>query len=273
MGFFSKVSKVIAAPATSGLSLLAGGGLDGITGKRAANKAGKQATQGFLRGIEAIQTGRGNAMPFIDSLRQGATLGGISSRFDEILNSDTFAPLRKARTDAIQNSLAQAGLRRSGAHAEAIGNDLTDFVFGIEQMLGNREAHLAGLGTGMELDIASNVAGMHTGIGQAKSSATLAAQQGKMQLINGILGTAGALGSAALLSDERLKINIERIGDAGPVGHYKWDWIPELEALDLAPDMKSGVLAQEVIEVWPDLIYQVGPFLAVDYETFLERIN
>ncbi|MGE9269430.1 MAG: tail fiber domain-containing protein, partial [Verrucomicrobiales bacterium] len=78
----------------------------------------------------------------------------------------------------------------------------------------------------------------------------------------GMMSALGAMGGAALLafSDARLKEGVERIGttkDGLPwySYHYKGD-----------PTRREGVMAQEIVDLAPDAVVDVGGVLAVNYE-------
>lgn len=88
----------------------------------------------------------------------------------------------------------------------------------------------------------------------------------------GLLGSTGAFGSAgylapmlAMLSDERAKENIEPVGelfDGQPIYsyNYKGDYVPRI-----------GLLAQDVEQVAPEAVVDVGGMKAVDYGKATER--
>lgn len=88
-----------------------------------------------------------------------------------------------------------------------------------------------------------------------------AQQNSNNQMMGGLFGLLGSV-----LSDCRLKKNIDQIGTYGPVPaylfHYIWD-------ADDAP-RRAGVMAQEVQAVRPDAVHNVGGFLAVDYQKLQE---
>ena len=91
-----------------------------------------------------------------------------------------------------------------------------------------------------------------------------AGQQAQQQSKSNLIGTAAGL-AAAFFSDIRLKENIRKVGelDSG-LGLYTWDWTDE--ALEFVGDqVAEGVLANEVMTVFPDAVTDVGGFLTVDY--------
>ena len=87
-----------------------------------------------------------------------------------------------------------------------------------------------------------------------QANANRAAQAG-----SGLASGLFSLGSAALMSDIRLKKNIERVGTLKPgidLYAYEYTW---------GGGSRVGVLAQEVAEVNPAAIVNVGGYMAVDY--------
>lgn len=87
-----------------------------------------------------------------------------------------------------------------------------------------------------------------------QANANRAAQAG-----SGLMGGLFSLGSAALMSDVRLKKNIERVGTLKPgVGLYAYEYV-------WGGGPRVGVLAQEVAEVNPAAIVNVDGYMAVDY--------
>ena len=79
------------------------------------------------------------------------------------------------------------------------------------------------------------------------------------QANSGMMGGLFSLGSAALMSDVRLKKNIERVGTLKPgidLYAYEYAW---------GGGSRVGVLAQEVAAVNPAAIVMIGDHMAVDY--------
>ena len=89
--------------------------------------------------------------------------------------------------------------------------------------------------------------------------------------------TGGSLASAALiawaLSDIRLKENVEVIGSVGPFAKVKWDWNETAQDVFGLEGSKIGVIAQEVGEVYPDLVRNFHGFSAVDYPGLVQRVG
>lgn len=87
-----------------------------------------------------------------------------------------------------------------------------------------------------------------------------ARQQSRGAALGGLFSAGGALGSAAIMaSDRRLKRDIERISTLPsglPVYRFKYLW-DDIERI--------GVMAQDVLKVFPTAVLNIGRFYAVDY--------
>lgn len=82
---------------------------------------------------------------------------------------------------------------------------------------------------------------------------------GALQTVLGVGGMLGSLAGAFGLSDRRLKTNISRIGTlANGLGVYVFNYI-------WGGPRQVGVMAQEVLQVMPQAVRTVGPWLAVNY--------
>ena len=224
--------------ATGGLSALGRGiGSKKSAPKDAANIQAASQQQAIDEQRRQFDATRASLMPFITQgqdfmgqVGQGATLGGFSSSLNDILNSPAFAGLRDQRTQAINSSFGHGGMLNSGGRASAIGNDLTNFGLGIENMLYGRQQGIennglnaaSGLGA-FGQNSANSIGTLMQGQGEAQANGLLGSQQAKTQFINQLLTGAGAL-----FSDRRLKENIRPVSEIGPLTVYDWDWIPEI---------------------------------------------
>lgn len=97
------------------------------------------------------------------------------------------------------------------------------------------------------------------GLEMSAYNARLANWQQQMANKQSLMGGLFGLGSAAIMSDVRLKTDIRRVGqtDAGlPVYTYRYRGRPE---------MHMGVMAQEAEALFPQAVHEVGGFKAVDY--------
>lgn len=81
------------------------------------------------------------------------------------------------------------------------------------------------------------------------------------------LAAAGAAGQGfAALSDKRLKKNVVKIANIGGVNYYTWEWNDAAKALGAGNQPRSGVIADELMQVHPDLVFRGDDgYLRVDY--------
>jgi hypothetical protein len=86
------------------------------------------------------------------------------------------------------------------------------------------------------------------------------AQQARSQGLGSLFGLAGSLGSAAIMSDRRLKHNVRRIGTlASGIATYVYSYLGSTAR-------QFGVMAQEVAAVRPDAVITLpSGYMAVDY--------
>jgi hypothetical protein len=89
----------------------------------------------------------------------------------------------------------------------------------------------------------------------------------------GYLGAAGALGQGlAALSDRRLKKNITPLAEVNGVKYYTWEWNDAAKAIGAGEQPRSGVIADELKEIHPDLVFRGDDgYLRVDYAGLNER--
>lgn len=163
--------------------------------------------------------------------------------------------LTNANTDQ-NNQLALNG--RSQAFGESLStrnqpiNEITALLSG---------SQIANPGAQSGATPQASVGGVdYAGLVNSNYQAQLANRGGVM---GGLFGLAGGLGSAAMkygaFSDRRVKTDISRVGklDNGlPVFAYRYIW---------GGPMHIGVMAQDVEQVHPDAVFEVGGVKAVDY--------
>ena len=92
----------------------------------------------------------------------------------------------------------------------------------------------------------------------------------------GLIGYLGALGAAgqgfAALSDRRLKKNIKPLADINGVKYYTWEWTDAAKALGADNMPRSGVIADELQQIHPDLVFRGDDgYLRVDYAGLKQR--
>lgn len=136
----------------------------------------------------------------------------------------------------------------------------------------NRLAGIAGIG---QTALAQNqqagqqygqsASDLYTGMGNSIVAANQAKQANKGSMFNTLLGTAGQLGSAYIMSDIRLKEDIIPIGQENGHNIYTFRYSEDVrKGID---NPLIGVMAQEVLETHPDAV-QIMPngFYGVNYD-------
>jgi len=241
--------------------------------KRAGEKQAEAARASARLTAEQFQEVKGLALPFVKpgapALRQQASLSGALGPGRQA------QAFRQFQEDPGTQFLREQGLRLIGSGAAATGQlgggerlrELTRFSQGLA--LQDLSARFGRLGEVARTGIAGvgTIAGAGAAAAGIQSQALQAAGQAQAE---GITGQAagirtGIQGLGALLSDVRLKKNIERIGtlDSG-LGWYRWEWTEQ--GASIAGDQScQGVLAHEAREVFPDAVIEIDNYLRVDY--------
>lgn len=131
-------------------------------------------------------------------------------------------------------------------------------AFGQQQQ--QEQQRLAGLGSIAKLpSMAPQIAQTQAGIGATEAAGITAGAQAEQQAMGNLLGLGGQLGAAYMMapavSDKRLKENISLIKHTSHpfIPYYEWEWSPEAEVLG-KKGKERGYLAQDVEQVWPDLV-------------------
>lgn len=117
-------------------------------------------------------------------------------------------------------------------------------------------------------DLAKGVTGLSNTLNQANSNYAL--QAAAMNNANKIgwgdaLGTAKTLGGAALMSDIRVKENLEKLDNVDGINIYKFDYINGAKN-------QIGVIAQEMQIACPESVIY-GDILKVDYSKLPEKVQ
>lgn len=117
-------------------------------------------------------------------------------------------------------------------------------------------------------DISKGVTGLSNALNQANANYALQAAQ--MNNANNIgwgdaLGAATSLGGAALMSDIRVKENLEKLDTIDGINIYKFDYINGAKN-------QVGVIAQEMQEKCPECVID-GDILRVDYSKLPEKVQ
>lgn len=88
-----------------------------------------------------------------------------------------------------------------------------------------------------------------------------------------MFGAFGPTGQAAALgSDRRLKKNVKPLTQINGVNYYTWEWNDAAKAAGFGDQPRSGVIADELQKIHPDLVFRGDDgYLRVDYAGLNER--
>lgn len=176
--------------------------------------------------------------------------GGESSRYMRNL-ADINEGLAGLRSGVrLQGLTQQSGLMQQlGGSYERYGKayqSITESMASAD--LGQPEVK-GGLGLDQLFGIGQSVGGLFGG--GAGVSPQMAAAGGSAAI-------SGATAAMSLFSDRRLKRNIKRVGRVRGHNWYTWDWRD-------GSGSSEGVIAQEIAETRPDLVFERDGFLTVNY--------
>ena len=139
-----------------------------------------------------------------------------------------------------------------------------------QELQRNQQALANNLANYMSIyDISKGVTGLSNALNQANANYALQAAQ--MNNANKIgwgdaLGAAASIGSAALMSDIRVKENLEKLDTIDGINIYRFDYINGAKN-------QVGVIAQEMQEKCPECVVDKGDYLAVDYSKLPKEVQ
>lgn len=96
------------------------------------------------------------------------------------------------------------------------------------------------------------------GLEQANFNAQMQQYNANQRFLGGLLGTGGNIG-ASLISDRRLKRDIEQIGTEGSLNVYRFRYLD-------SDEVHTGFMADEVQEIAPEAVVWKDGFAMVDYD-------
>lgn len=161
------------------------------------------------------------------------------------------------------NSAAQGisgAYQNLGANQAGVENNLINAEIGALTGAGNANANAALSNQGLAQNVLTGGAKAIGGLLTAPYSTSVVGANGPLQPSTTSLLGSLASGIGSIFSDERLKENIEPVGEL-----YDGQQIYRYNYLDDLLTTHIGVLAQEVAERNPDAVVDIGGFLAVDY--------
>lgn len=277
-------------------ALVVGGSqfLGGIVQSNAASNAAGAQTQAAQAGIDE-QRRQFDAVqqllkPYVEvgtpALKQQRALAGLGgpeaqqAAIAAIEGGAGFqAQVRQGEEALLQRASATGGLR--GGNIQAALAQFRPQM--LQQQIDTQYGRLAGLTSlGQQSAAGVGTAGMQTGarisglygdIGAAQAGESLAQGQAFSSVLNlpaqflgaqygataGNAGTAMTPGLGNIFSDIRLKKNIQRIGtrsDGLGVYEFEYTW---------GGGRQIGLMAQEVLGIYPDAVGQSGGYFTVDY--------
>ena len=262
---FEAVQEILKPYVTAGTTAL--GGLQPYAAAGAPALEQQQAIAGLLgpeaqqAAIAAIEGGAG----FQAQVRQGEeALLQRASATGGLRGGNIQAALAQFRPQMLQQEIATQYGRLGGL--TSLGQTTTQNLAQIGQASAAGTA-TAGLRTG------ADIAGLMGQQGAARAGAELAQGQAFANVLNlpaqflgaqygataGKTGTAMTPGLGNIFSDIRLKKNIQRIGtrsDGLGVYEFEYTW---------GGGRQIGLMAQEVLGIYPDAVGQSGGYLTVDY--------
>lgn len=233
----------------------------------------------------------------------------LGEYYKNLSGSTLVAPQLQAQATEYQKALrettqqlAQRGLSGSGMEAQALtsmamqsAGQRATIRASTDQQAAEKKLQFLGIGLGQGTNMLGTIAGQSQTVGTAASTASSNVLQGgiaqgnilnqyAMQNLQGSYGMTNALlqasgsvlsGLAAggFFSDEQLKENIQFVQAVGPINFYQWDWTPEAIAIGAGDQDTYGVLAQEVAEIYPDVVINNGNYLTVDYQKLYSRLG
>jgi len=164
----------------------------------------------------------------------------------------------------LRNASATGGLRSGNANEALAQVNQNAFLSSYQNQLSGLQG-FANLPSN-----ANNIASQQSGIGQTQAAgiiggANSAAAQQQTNMNNA--GTAASIGLQAwdTFSDERLKDDLQYLGEVNGHRTYSWVWNKNAAAIGLH-GMSSGVIAQEVEQINPGAVGECNGYKTVNYE-------
>jgi hypothetical protein len=206
----------------------------------------------------------GNQLLALNKVNQGladSTSNNYISQLQPFLGASNAAAGGIANVNTgLGNSLAglNTGLGNSlNANATGLGNSLATNSANLGTSTAGAYQGLGGAVANQNNNLGQMAYSTQTGIGNANANADLAGLNASGNIIKG-LGSVATL-AASIFSDERLKEDIDQVGeliDGQPV--YRYRYIGDNV-------FRIGLMAQDVEQIRPDAVTEIGGYKAVDY--------
>jgi len=230
-------------------------GLDQIEGATslasdpAVQQALRESTPGFsdFQSLSTDSTAQMNFLqnnPLFDSLMEQSSKDIFANQAARgKLGGTGTAELLQNRFLEQGNSLINQQLARSSSAIDT-GQNL------VNQQL-NRQMPLLNMGQSSAAQVGAGSSDLLTGMGDASAASKIA--QANAQAAGAQNTASAGMGLLALLSDNRLKSNITKVGEHNGLNVYSWIWNDKAEELGLS-GRAQGHIAQELQKTHPHLV-------------------
>lgn len=207
--------------------------------------------EGDLTGRQQLLSGQGlGAQQQISGFEAagGQALGGLQGDIASLL----------AQQGGMEGGLTSEAFQNLSRLAEAKGMSIGD-------LMATTGTNLADVAIGRGENIASLLGSQ----AEAQLTGATSAAEARRE---GMAETTGFLGNlfGGMMSDKRLKKNIEKVGEVNGVNFYTF------EANELGKEkgmvMNIGVIADEIQEIYPDLVGERDGYKTVNYPELLKRV-
>ena len=256
MGFFSGITDAV-----GGFVGDIVGGLTGSTAAEASQQgaattaAAQQAALDYY--MQSNETAQGlmegglTQLGAISGFDPSGTYTGDFSAQQALIDQAKTSPFYQSQLNQGNEAIARAASATGGLRTGGTVGDLTGFEGNLLNQAYNQQ--LGGLqGLAQLPDTTAQTAQLIAAPGTTLGQGQIAAGQAVSTAYGNLLGGASQLGGAYLMSDRRMKENINKIDDTPhpDINLYEWDWRPESGK----EGSEKGFIAQEVEKVWPDLV-------------------
>jgi hypothetical protein len=246
---------------------LTGSGLD-------AQAMGSLAGQEAMAKYSATSQARQQARGISDQIRMQQM--GISGQQYQA-GTQTAQGIYSAQTQGMGTAY-QTGINQAGQALQAgiTGTQQGLQTLGQVQSIGQQQyglgAGMLGSAAGGFQQVGAGYGGIYgsqvqqsSGMFNAQTQAAASHNQG----IGSIVGTAAGIGVGVAMSDERLKDNIQKVGEVSGLNVYVWDW--NEQAIELGINTPTiGFIAQEAIDIYPEHVYETDTgYLSIDYNSII----
>ena len=208
----------------------------------------------------------------LEQEQASATPEGMNEMLMQIFGGEAFGGLRDERMSDVKGMLGAGGLLRSGEAMEAAADIPSDLGLMLEQILSGRNNQLVRTGE----RAAFNLADLFTRSAEATASGILGVAESDVRQQSEKFNLAGDVGSSILggmFSDPSLKKNIHQVDTIGPLGVYKWDWIPETKGTIVENMPTHGFMSTEVGEHYPQFVGEFGGYDIINYTGLLAELE